>query len=153
DALVGDPGNGVGDRGLDAALPALSLPAEELAAVVLDSERDPRHRETGRRSAPQAPRSLSGERVDQTLRLAALPGVALVEHFLEDAARTLRIAHVDVGPREIELRADLRHRVRVEHAALDRFGLLCRIVGADVEIDRRRFAVREDLRIEAGAAR
>src|SRR5690606_14039357 len=93
DALVGDPGYGVGDRGLDAALPALSLPAEELAAVVLDSERDPRHRETGRRSAPQAPRSLSGERVDQTLRLAALPGVALVEHFLEDAARTLRIAH------------------------------------------------------------
>src|SRR5690606_17357183 len=106
----------------------------------------------GRTNAPRAgSSSVIRERVDQTLGLATLPGVAFVEHFLEDAARALGIAHVDVRPREIELRADLGHRMRIERAA-DR-ALLHRLVDADVEIDRRRFVGSEDLGLEPRRAR
>src|SRR5688500_18177553 len=60
------------------------------------------------------PALLGAQDVDQALRLAALVRVALIENLLEDAARTFGVAHVDVGTRQVELRADLGHRLRVE---------------------------------------
>src|SRR5690606_14308548 len=86
---------------------------------------------TGALSAPAGSRSVTRERVDQALRLAPLPGIAFVEHLFENAARALRVAHVDVRPREVELRADLGHRMRIERAADG--ALLDRFVDADVE--------------------
>src|SRR5690606_11549693 len=53
--LVRDARDGIGEHGLNAALPALLLPAEKFAAVVLDPERDFRHRRKG--GAGRAPRS------------------------------------------------------------------------------------------------
>ncbi len=40
------------------------------------------------------------EGFDQLLGLLALAVVAFLQHFLEDAARAFRVAHVDVRPRE-----------------------------------------------------
>src|SRR5690606_24901181 len=77
--------------------------------------------------------ALRAQRIDQALRLAALARVAFVEHFLEDAARAFGIAHVDVRAREIELRADLGHRLRIERLA----AVVVARIEADVEIDRR----------------
>src|SRR5688572_14997841 len=47
--------------------------------------------------------ALRAQDVDQTLRLAALIRIAFVEHLLENAARTLWVAHVDIRTREVEL--------------------------------------------------
>ena len=82
---------------------------------------------------------LSRQRVDQRLRLAALPRIPFAEDFLEDAARALGIAHIDVRAREVELRSDLRERLRIDGGGL--FGsrrlVVAAHVRADVEIDRR----------------
>ena len=51
--------------------------------------------------------------VVSVLGLLALAAVAFVEDFLEDAARPARVAHVDIGPREIQLGAHLGHGARV----------------------------------------
>src|SRR5262245_32639612 len=50
------------------------------------------------------------KRLDQTLRFLLLRSRAFLQHFLEDAACALRIAHVHVCPCQIELGTDLAHR-------------------------------------------
>src|SRR5690606_21960867 len=90
------------------------------------------------------------QRVDQTLRLTALPGVSLLENLLENASGPVRIAHIDIGAREVELRADLGHRVRIERAEILGAGRIVaadRLV-ADIELDRRRAAVLEELALD-----
>src|SRR6478752_6433750 len=49
------------------------------------------------------------DRVDQPLRFLLLAGRAFLQHFAEDAARTVRIAHVHVGACQVELRAHLAY--------------------------------------------
>ncbi len=47
------------------------------------------------------------EFLQQVLRFTLLRRAAFLQHFVENAARAIRIAHVDIGTRQIELGADL----------------------------------------------
>ena len=52
-------------------------------------------------SAMRMPVELEG--LQHGLRFLLLVRVAFVHHFLEDVARTVSIAHVDIGPGQIQL--------------------------------------------------
>src|SRR5579864_940434 len=57
---------------------------------------------------------LAGQRLHEALGFLLLRGRTLGQHFLEDVACAVRIAHVHVGARQIELGADLAHGHRLE---------------------------------------
>ena len=136
-----------GERDFDAASASLRLPADEVGAVVFESQRDSRHivgsvamtsldKQRARRVSPAArcglansAASLGAQNVDQA---SAPRGAGPGSPSSSTSSRMLRapsgIAHVDVGAREIELRANLGHRLRIEGAHFLGAG---RIVRAD----------------------
>src|SRR5580698_6944824 len=58
--------------------------------------------------------TLTGQSLDQALRFLLLTGGPFLHDFLENAARTFRIAHVHVCPCQVELGADFAHRHRFQ---------------------------------------
>src|ERR1700681_1912173 len=71
---------------------------------------------------PESP-TLTGQSLDQALRFLFLTGGAFLHDFIENAARTLRIAHVHVRPGQIELGAPLAHGHRSHFLRLEIVGL------------------------------
>src|SRR5258706_13683619 len=90
-------------------------------------------------SRPRAIRKIAGlaELGEELLGAAALRGVAILHHFLEELACAVLVAHFLVGFREVELGGDflpfrIRARPRRDHRCVRR-----RTRGAEVEADRR----------------
>src|ERR1700676_670187 len=67
--------------------------------------------------------TLTGQSLDQALRFLFLTGRAFLHDFIENAARTFRIAHVHIRPREIELGAHLAHGHRFQFRRRETIGL------------------------------
>jgi hypothetical protein len=57
---------------------------------------------------------LAGQRLQQPLRFLLLRERPLGHDLFEDVPRTLRVTHVHIGAREVELRADFAHGHRLE---------------------------------------
>src|SRR6266404_1871482 len=79
-----------------------------------------------RRSLGPPAATLTGQSFDQALRFLFLAGGAFLHDFVENAARTFRITHVHVCPREIELGAHLAHGHRLELRRRDIVGFVFR---------------------------
>src|ERR1700692_3834131 len=58
--------------------------------------------------------TLTGQSLDQALRFLFLAGGAFLHDFIEDAARTFRIAHIHIRPWQIEFGGHPAHRPRVQ---------------------------------------
>src|SRR3954471_7394966 len=65
-------------------------------------------RPTANRATPRTPERSAGQRLYQALRFLLLRSGAFRQNFVEDVARPVRIAHVDVRAREVELGSDFR---------------------------------------------
>ena len=103
---------------LDRCRMSLGLPAREVRAVIFDDGGNTARAGTS-----------TGQGFDQALRFLFLAGGAFLHDFFENAARTLRIAHVHVGARQIEFGAHFAHGHRFEFGQGE-FGAL-ELGGAD----------------------
>src|SRR3982074_3071207 len=78
---------------------------------------------TRRPQIPGPEATLTGQSLDQALRFLFLTGGAFLHDLVENAARTLRIAHVHVCPRQIQLGADFAHGHRFQFRRREIVGL------------------------------
>jgi hypothetical protein len=91
DLVIGDSAQCLFQRRLDAIGRRLLLPAAVGRAIVLEADRDPNH-------ARYSARLLARKRVHQPACLLLLRHRAFTQDLSQNAARTLRIAHIHIGP-------------------------------------------------------
>lgn len=81
----------------------LRLPTCVIGAVILDYGNDAR----------QITATSTGQRFYEPLCFLFLTGRSLVYHFIQDAARSFRVAHIHVGPSKVQFGSHLAHGDRL----------------------------------------